>query len=57
LTVELKDDTRERSDEAIGSATYFNSDTTVVSYVSIFENLWAQTQLHKRRQQEEPATI
>jgi uncharacterized membrane protein len=57
LTVELKDDTRERSDEAIGSATYFNSDTTVFSYVSIFENLWAQTQLHKRRQQEETTTI
>src|SRR3712207_8242681 len=35
LTVELKDDdTRERSDEAIGSATYFNSDTTVFSYRS-----------------------
>jgi two-component system, OmpR family, sensor histidine kinase VicK len=57
LTVETKDDTRERSDEAIGSATYFNSDTTVFSYVSIFENLWTQTQLHKRRQQEETATI
>ena len=57
LTVELKDDTRERSDEAMGSATYFNSDTTVFSYVSIFENLWTQTQLHKRRQKEETATI
>ena len=56
LTVELKDDTRETSDEAIGLATYSNSDATVFSYVSIFENLWIQTQLHKRRQQQEEAS-
>jgi two-component system, OmpR family, sensor histidine kinase VicK len=49
LTVELKDDTLETSDEAIGLATYSNSEATVFSYVSIFENLWIQTQLHKRR--------
>jgi two-component system, OmpR family, sensor histidine kinase VicK len=51
LTVELKDDTKEEetSDEAIGLATYSNSEATVFSYVSIFENLWIQTQLHKRR--------
>ena len=50
LTVELKDDTRESSDEAIGLATYSNSEATVFSYASIFENLWIQTQLQKRRQ-------
>jgi two-component system sensor histidine kinase VicK len=49
LTVELKDDTLQTSDEAIGLATYSNSEATVFSYVSIFENLWIQTQLHKRR--------
>ncbi len=50
LTVELKDDTKEEtSDEAIGLATYSNSEATVFSYVSIFENLWIQTQLHRRR--------
>ena len=49
---ELKDDTKEEtSDEAIGLATYSNSEATVFSYVSIFENLWIQTQLHKRRQE------
>jgi two-component system, OmpR family, sensor histidine kinase VicK len=53
LTVELEDDTKETSDEAIGLATYSNSEATVFSYVSIFENLWIQTQLHKRRRQEE----
>jgi two-component system sensor histidine kinase VicK len=51
LTVELKDDTKETSDEAIGLATYSNSEATVFSYVSIFENLWIQTQLHKRQQE------
>lgn len=48
LTVELKDDTRESSDEAIGLATYSNSEPTVFSYVSIFENLWIQTELQRR---------
>ena len=48
---------RRRSDEAIGLATYSNSDVTVSSYISIFENLWIQTELHKRRRQEEAATI
>jgi two-component system sensor histidine kinase VicK len=48
LTVELKDDSRKTSDEAIGLATYSNSEATVFSYVSIFENLWIQTELHKR---------
>jgi hypothetical protein len=46
LTVELKGDTIETSDEDIGLATYSNSKATVFSYVSIFENLWIQTQLN-----------
>jgi two-component system, OmpR family, sensor histidine kinase VicK len=53
LTVELKDDdnddTKETYDEAIGLATYTNSEATIFTYVSIFENLWIQTQLHKTR--------
>jgi two-component system sensor histidine kinase VicK len=58
LTVELKDDTKEEetSDEAIGLATYSNSEATVFSYASIFENLWIQTQHHKKKRQEEAAT-
>lgn len=56
LTVELKDDSKEEtSDEAIELATYSNSEATVFSYASIFENLWIQTQPHKRRQQQEEA--
>jgi two-component system sensor histidine kinase VicK len=57
LTVELKDDTLETSDKAIGLATYSNSEATVFSYVSIFENLWIQTLLHKRRQQQEEEAV
>jgi two-component system sensor histidine kinase VicK len=56
LTVELKDDTKETYDEAIGLATYSNSDATVFSYVSIFENLWIQTQLDKGRLRQEAAS-
>jgi sugar-specific transcriptional regulator TrmB len=42
LTVELNDDSIETSEEAIGLATYSNSEATVLSYLSIFENLWNQ---------------
>jgi sugar-specific transcriptional regulator TrmB len=41
LTVELKDDTKESPEEAIGLATYSNSESTVLSYVAIFETLWS----------------
>ena len=44
LTVELKDDTKENSEEAIGLATYSNSESTVLSYASIFETLWIETE-------------
>jgi hypothetical protein len=31
--------------EAIGLATYSNSKSTVLSYASIFENLWIQSEM------------
>ena len=46
LTVELKDDTKETSYEAIGLATYSNSKPTVLSYLSIFDSLWNQVDLY-----------
>jgi signal transduction histidine kinase len=46
--IELKDDTRETSYEAIGLATYSNSKSTVISYASIFESLWIQSELYKQ---------
>ena len=46
LTVELKDDTKDTSYEAIGLATYSNSKPTVLSYVTIFDTLWKQVDLY-----------
>ena len=48
LVVELKDDSKESSYEAMGLATYSNSKSTVLSYVSIFETLWMQTELYEQ---------
>jgi hypothetical protein len=49
LAVELKDDTKQTPIEAIGLATYSNSQSTVLSYVSIFESLWTQTDTMPKR--------
>jgi two-component system, OmpR family, sensor histidine kinase VicK len=48
LSIELKDDTNDSVYEAIGLATYSNSKSTVVSYISIFESLWKQVELIER---------
>jgi two-component system, OmpR family, sensor histidine kinase VicK len=48
LSVELKDDSKNTSLEAIGLATYSNSTPTVLSYASIFESLWTQTELYEQ---------
>jgi two-component system sensor histidine kinase VicK len=47
LSAELKNDSKETSLEAIGLATYSNSKPTVLSYSSIFESLWNQTELYE----------
>jgi hypothetical protein len=43
LVVELKDDTKNRSFEAIALASYSNIKSTIWTYTSIFENLWMQS--------------
>ena len=48
MYVEVKDDTKNNSYEAIGLATYSNSTPTVLSYTSIFESLWTQTELYEQ---------
>jgi two-component system, OmpR family, sensor histidine kinase VicK len=48
LVMELKDDSKPTFDGAIGLSTYSNSRPGVLSYVSIFENLWMQTELYKQ---------
>jgi two-component system, OmpR family, sensor histidine kinase VicK len=60
LIMELKDDSKENVSAAtaattraaaIGWSTYSNSQATVLSYVSIFETLWRQTELHEQLEQ------
>src|SRR5215204_3778751 len=48
LSVELKDDTKRTSYEAMGLATFSNSKPTVLSYISIFESLWKQAELYQQ---------
>ncbi|MDF0680924.1 MAG: HAMP domain-containing sensor histidine kinase [Candidatus Nitrosocosmicus sp.] len=45
LTFEVKDDTKETFEEATGLATYSTSPPTLLSYLSIFESLWTQTEM------------
>jgi phosphatidylserine/phosphatidylglycerophosphate/cardiolipin synthase-like enzyme len=42
LTIEVKNDNAKTTNEAIGLATHSNSESTVLTSVSIFETLWAQ---------------
>jgi len=48
LAVELEKDSAEDSIDAIGLSTYSNSKSTVLYYVSIFENLWKQADIYKK---------
>jgi two-component system sensor histidine kinase VicK len=50
LVFEKKDDSKENFIEAVGLATYSNSKPTVISYVSIFKNLWNQVELYEQLQ-------
>ena len=53
LVTELKDDSKQTTEEAIGLATYSDSKSTVLSYSAIFENLWKQTELYEKLQMHE----
>ena len=55
LIMELKDDSKEAitTASAIGWSTYSNSQPTVLSYISIFETLWRQTELYEQLEQSE----
>jgi two-component system, OmpR family, sensor histidine kinase VicK len=48
LVVELDDDAKESSLEAIGPATYTNGEAMVNTYASFFESLWNQSELYKK---------
>lgn len=45
LIVEMKDDTKDNSYEAVRSATYSNSESVAWTHASIFETLWLQSEL------------
>jgi two-component system, OmpR family, sensor histidine kinase VicK len=55
LIMEVKDDSKEAISTAAAAATgwsiYSNSQAIVLSYVSIFETLWRQTELYEQLQQ------
>jgi hypothetical protein len=49
MTIEMKDTTATSFDDAIGLATYSNSESTVLSYISIFESLWIQSEIYQQK--------
>jgi two-component system, OmpR family, sensor histidine kinase VicK len=53
LMMELKDDSKKTFHEAIGLSTYSSSKAGVLSYVSMFESLWKQTQLYEELKRNE----
>ena len=48
IVVELKDDTQNSSYDAMGLGIYTNRKASVLSYVSMFESLWKQTELYEQ---------
>jgi two-component system, OmpR family, sensor histidine kinase VicK len=48
LVIELKDDNESSFEQAIGLSTYSTSRPGVLSYISIFESLWIQTELYEQ---------
>ena len=53
LVIEVKDDLKDNFIDSIGFATYSNSRATVLSYVSIFESFWKQSDLVKKLKESE----
>ena len=54
LEVEVKDDSKDNSYDAVGLATYSNSESTVWTNASIFETLWMQTELGAMKKKKPP---
>lgn len=49
LSIELKEKMKSSFHERVKSATYSNSESIVWTHTSIFENLWIQSESHKRK--------
>ena len=48
LVMEIRDDSKTNFAKAIGLSTYSNSKAGVLSYVTIFESLWIQSDLYEQ---------
>ena len=48
MTAELVNDYTEIAAESLGLSTFSNSKSTVLYYISIFENLWKQSDLYEK---------
>ena len=48
LIVETKDDTKDNSYEGAGLGAYYDSKPIALSYASIFDSLWKQTELYAK---------
>jgi two-component system, OmpR family, sensor histidine kinase VicK len=48
MMVELKDNLKETFIEAVGSAIFSNSKSTVMSYLTMFDSLWRQSELYEK---------
>jgi signal transduction histidine kinase len=48
LVTEVNDDSKDTFSDSLGFATYSNSRSTVLSYASIFESFWLQTEMYKK---------
>ena len=48
---EIKDDNKDNFIEALGMAIYIDSEQTALSYVSIFNNLWNQSEMYEKLQE------
>lgn len=51
MVVDIKDDSKETFEDSIGLSTYSNNESTVATYISIFETLWMQSELHEHSEQ------
>ena len=48
MLIELKDDSKEGFAQAVGSAIFSNSRSTVLSYITMFDSLWRQSELYEK---------
>jgi two-component system, OmpR family, sensor histidine kinase VicK len=48
LVIEIRDDSKTNVEEATGLSVYSNSKASVLSYLSLMENLWLESELHEQ---------